>query len=717
MMENGLNNLVLGQSLQLPIFKVAASVRTSTGEKSQAAEDKASIPDQINWVKSWCEERGSEFVGAYVDTLPGDIEFDQRPDGARLLEDAKFKIFNLVLFYHSSRLAREPWIGLKTISLLGRLGVQVYIRNAPMEPVPPDKFVYGQNVGSEYLNALSLVGDKQENVARSERVTSGFKNLAQRGVLVFAPCGLKKFPKIEIMPDGRQKYTWHFEADNSKALVVKRIFDEYVGGKSLRKLAQGLIESNIPSPAGKIGLESWQPQTIKNILSDPAYIGKTRWGRKLGSKYRQGKSIAGKQKRVLSSSEKWILVPATNVKDKIIDEKIFNQVQDRLKLRGKVAGRQLASDSLLLGLVFCGNCGRRAHCKTRRAKKQNNEVYVRSDFIDQSYYRGNSCRRHLMSAAKLEHVILARLQSRLRELKKEDVEKETALRETAAKGMLVTSLNQVKRQLKSYDSKQTRLVELYTDGLILKEDFTKQKEKLDNEQTLLVQEEARLQALINDQTKRTKALKTLRQLLEMFTTTIDSMIRKEMIQRIIESIVIYQDKIEIVYKYDSEASESPNVNPCPCGFLGDSSKECICAPGQIARYKKRLSGPILDRIDLNVDVPAVKVDKLTGEASGETSEAIRTRVQKAKEIQLDRFSGLPISGNSEMGPKEIKVFCKLSVDCLNLLRAAISKMYLSARAYHRVLKVSRTIADLETAKEITTTHIAEALQYRSKVEG
>ena len=168
-----------------------------------------------------------------------------------------------------------------------------------------------------------------------------------------------------------------------------------------------------------------------------------------------------------------------------------------------------------------------------------------------------------MSAAKLEHVILARLQSRLRELKKEDVEKETILREADTKGMLITSLNQVKRQLKSYDSKQTRLVELYTDGLILKEDFTKQKEKLDNEQTLLVQEEGRLQALINDQTKRTEALKTLRQLLEMFTTTIDPMIRKEMIQRIIESVVVYKNRVEVVYKYVSEGSECPNVNPCP----------------------------------------------------------------------------------------------------------------------------------------------------------
>src|SRR3990167_159607 len=302
-MENGLN-LAYRENLQSPTFKVCVYARTST--KGQADEDKISIPDQINWAKELCEERGWEFGSTYTDTLPGDTEFDQRPEGSRLLEDAKFKLFNLLLIYHSSRLAREPWVGLKTISLLGRLGIQVYIRNAPMEPVSTEKYVYCGNVAGEYLNALSLVGDKQENVARSERVTSGFKNLAQRGILVFAPYGLKKLPNIEIMPDGKQKYTWNFESDPSKALVVKRIFDEYVGGKSLRKIAQGLIKGKILSPAGKTGLESWQPQTIKNILSDPAYVGKVRWGRKLGSKYRQGRNFSGKQKRVISNSEEWV---------------------------------------------------------------------------------------------------------------------------------------------------------------------------------------------------------------------------------------------------------------------------------------------------------------------------------------------------------------------------------------------------------------------------
>ena len=151
-------------------------------------------------------------------------------------------------------------------------------------------------------------------------------------------------------------------------------------------------------------------------------------------------------------------------------------------------------------------------------------------------------------------------------------------------------------------------------------------------------------------------------------------------------------------------------------ILGDPTKECTCSPGHVTRYQKRLSGPILDRIDLHVEVPAVKVDKLTGDSEAEASESIRLRVQKAREAQLGRFKESAFTSNSEMTPKEIKIFCRPDQDCLNLLRAAVSKMGLSARAYHRILKVSRTIADLEDSAQVNTQHIAEALQYRSKAD-
>lgn len=159
-------------------------------------------------------------------------------------------------------------------------------------------------------------------------------------------------------------------------------------------------------------------------------------------------------------------------------------------------------------------------------------------------------------------------------------------------------------------------------------------------------------------------------------------------------------------------------NPCPCGYFGDKTHNCTCASSQIIRYQKKISGPMLDRIDIHLDVPAVKVEKLTSaqKNKNESSSQIRKRVQKARDIQTKRFKGTKLASNSEMGNKDIKKYCLLSNECLQLLKLAVSKMQLSARSYQRVIKLARTIADLEGSFEIKPTHIAEALQYRPKME-
>ncbi|MEK7160209.1 MAG: YifB family Mg chelatase-like AAA ATPase [Patescibacteria group bacterium] len=160
-------------------------------------------------------------------------------------------------------------------------------------------------------------------------------------------------------------------------------------------------------------------------------------------------------------------------------------------------------------------------------------------------------------------------------------------------------------------------------------------------------------------------------------------------------------------------------NPCPCGYFGDNTHECKCAPSQILRYQKRVSGPMLDRIDIHLDVPAVKVEKLQPKADqprAETSEKIRKRVQKARDIQTKRFKNTKTTSNAEMNNKDVKKYCGLSDECLALLKLAVAKMQLSARSYQRTIKLSRTIADLESSKEIKPAHIAESLQYRPKVD-
>lgn len=155
------------------------------------------------------------------------------------------------------------------------------------------------------------------------------------------------------------------------------------------------------------------------------------------------------------------------------------------------------------------------------------------------------------------------------------------------------------------------------------------------------------------------------------------------------------------------------MNPCPCGFLGDRVRSCTCSPPQIQRYRSRLSGPLLDRIDMHVEVPSVQVQELIGQPVGESSAAIRERVNLARARQRQRFSGSPtLYCNAQMSSKEVKKFCRLDPASAELLNQAILRLGLSARAYHRILKIARTIADLAGADTLETAHVAEAIQYR-----
>jgi magnesium chelatase family protein len=156
------------------------------------------------------------------------------------------------------------------------------------------------------------------------------------------------------------------------------------------------------------------------------------------------------------------------------------------------------------------------------------------------------------------------------------------------------------------------------------------------------------------------------------------------------------------------------LNPCPCGYLGDLHHGCTCRDDAISSYRSRLSGPLLDRIDLHVDVPALSRDEMGGTVQAESSNSIKERVNKAREKQLQRFSKFPgVYCNARMGSKQIRSFCQLSPECNTIIRNAIDRLGLSARAYDRVLKVARTVADLDDADIIAPQHLCEAIQYRS----
>jgi magnesium chelatase family protein len=156
------------------------------------------------------------------------------------------------------------------------------------------------------------------------------------------------------------------------------------------------------------------------------------------------------------------------------------------------------------------------------------------------------------------------------------------------------------------------------------------------------------------------------------------------------------------------------MNPCPCGYYGDPFRQCTCPPSLISRYQRRISGPFIDRVDIFIEVPHIDYEKLTDDRLGEKSEKVQSRVTAARSRQLKRFNGTRLTSNSEMTPAEIREFCQVEDSAQSLLQAAMKQLYLSARAFHRILKLALTIADLDNSDIIKAQHVAEAIQYRPR---
>jgi len=188
----------------------------------------------------------------------------------------------------------------------------------------------------------------------------------------------------------------------------------------------------------------------------------------------------------------------------------------------------------------------------------------------------------------------------------------------------------------------------------------------------------------------------------------------EVLRQPLEDKKICISRTKMTIEYPANFMLVCSMNPCPCGNYGNPYQECTCTPAQIQKYQSKISGPLLDRIDIHIEVQAVKYQELTAQSSGETSAQIRQRVVKARQIQAERFRGKKnVYKNADMGSKEIRKYCILDARSQEILKIAMNKMGLSARAYDKILKLARTIADLDSSETIQPQHISEAIQYRS----
>jgi len=188
----------------------------------------------------------------------------------------------------------------------------------------------------------------------------------------------------------------------------------------------------------------------------------------------------------------------------------------------------------------------------------------------------------------------------------------------------------------------------------------------------------------------------------------------EVLRQPIEDRKVTISRAKFSVDYPASFMLIASMNPCPCGYYNHPEKDCVCSPGVVQKYLSKISGPLLDRIDLHVEVTPVSFSELSTTSNGESSEAIRARVIKAREIQEQRFKeNEGVHANAQISSKTIKEICQIDAVGTQLLKTAMDKLGLSARAYDRILKVSRTIADLEGSENIKSEHLAEAIQYRS----
>lgn len=187
----------------------------------------------------------------------------------------------------------------------------------------------------------------------------------------------------------------------------------------------------------------------------------------------------------------------------------------------------------------------------------------------------------------------------------------------------------------------------------------------------------------------------------------------EVLRGPLEDREVTVSRVNASFTYPCNFMFVASMNPCPCGFYGSKDKKCTCTPEVISRYIGKISGPLLDRIDIQIEVTPVKYQKLESNTKVETSEEIKKRVNKARKIQLERYKEHGIISNSELTPKLTDIYCKLNSDSKKIIQNAFEKLGLSARGYGRILKVARTIADLDNKENIEINHIAEAIQYRS----
>jgi|GEM_PF-228527 len=646
-----------------------------------------------------------EVVARYADDgVSGTVPMSQRPGGRQLLADAERGRFDELWVYDLTRLARNTADATLIRDRLDNLGIVVCIDGRAVDPFVYD--VHAALAAEERRRIRKRSMDGAERAAGEGRYVGGIVPFGYR-VTGYRPNG-------RLVPDDTPMWGTMSAAD-----VVRQIYAWLAQDRwSCMQVAEELNALGVPTVyqrdsrgvRGQRTAGVWRNGRIRNLVVNATYRGEFVYGKR-----------SSRRRRQISAT-----VP------RLVSDEVWYAAQEALR-GNRIAPAHSQRTYLLRSVMRCRQCGLSYVGTTNRGVTRyrcGGQMKARGKFEGR-------CPGKNVKGTDLEPIVWGDIEAWLRDPGALlDELRATANADEVAAVADATRMT-LEAALSAAEARRLRRLEQHERGLISDRELEIALDDITRERTAI---EDRLGAM-----KPAPALPSgsSAALLSEIRTRLDEGLsdaeRQEIVRLLVGEIVVSTEVGEggtksvravIEYRFPAESEggvcrdcaesevsrRSQKPHECPCGYYGDSVKPCTCPESSVSRYQRRVSGPLMDRIDLFSNVPRVDLKELTGEPSGERSEVVRARVVEARDRQTARFRGTRVLTNAEMGPTEVRKFCQdaLVPEAQPLLERAMQQLGLSARAFHRVLKVARTVADLAGSDRIETVHLAEAIQYRRR---
>lgn len=641
-----------------------------------------------------------DLVGRYSDDgVSGVVPMQARPAGRQLLADAEHGVFDEVWVYDLTRLARNTAEATSVRDVLGDLGVSVCWDGRVIEP-----FLYDMHA--------ALAAEERRRFLRRSMDGTNRAVVEGRYVGGIVPFGYRVDgyrANARLMPDDSV-----VDEEPPPVETVRHIFTWLaIDGWSCAQVAEELNRGGIAPAYKQAGRRVrdnetagiWSSGRIRALVANTIYRGEFQYGKR--SRVRRA--------RVRAEAPR------------LVTDEIWFAAQTVLRRDGRTERRSQRS-YLLSGLMRCGSCGSKYVGTTSRG-----ETWYRCAG-QLSRNRHGRCIGRSIKGQLIEPVVWADVQTWLESPLRLVVELGSPVldrQEDVAEDTVDDSATALLHRL---DERRRRRLMQHELGLIDIDELRSSLDELANERQVVEAQLARQPEPDRSALPPDEVVELRAQLAKDPADVIRQRLASRLVVRIAVNTQVDEagrkcTSIEIEYRpashdisidvmpacLDSE-SRRICVHACPCGYYGDSLRNCTCPEASVSRYQRRVSGPMMDRIDLFTDVPRVDLQELAGEPSGERSETVRARVIEARERQAARLRGTRALTNAEMGPVEVRKFCQeaMAPEAQPLLQTAMQQLGLSARAFHRVLKVARTVADLAGSDTIQTVHLAESIQYRRR---